>query len=443
MAEKKKKASKAKEGRLSFLQDERFKKISGVVLVLISFFLLVSFASYLLTWKADQSLIWEHPWRQVFNSSIDIQNHLGNLGAVVSHQFFYRWFGIASFYFVVLFFGAGINIFFHKKVFPMVKLTGQGIPAMLWLSTMLGFLLYNAGFPWGGAFGKGSAFYLESFFGKIGAIALLSVLLVIYLILFTKVEFGFLMQLFRKKETAPAADATEMQTQENAKEDTIVVPPVYTSNEDVAPPPPPPPITVELKKVETPKVQEIIEPEPEADDTIVVAGEEEHKMDHQDSLQLDIEERHEEDVVVEDSNFHFDPVLDLPDYQYPPLELLEEYGSESVSINTEELERNKDQIINTLNNYNIQISKIKATIGPTVTLYEIIPAAGVRISKIKNLEDDIALSLAALGIRIIAPIPGKGTIGIEVPNVNKETVSMRSQIASDKFQHAKMDLPVC
>jgi len=166
-------------------------------------------------------------------------------------------------------------------------------------------------------------------------------------------------------------------------------------------------------------------------------------MEAQDDLALDIEEHHESHVELENMNYNFDPILDLPNYKYPILDLLEEYSSESVSINTEELERNKDQIIGTLNNYNIQISKIKATIGPTVTLYEIIPAAGVRISKIKNLEDDIALSLAALGIRIIAPIPGKGTIGIEVPNVNKETVSMRSQIGSDKFQHAKMDLPVC
>jgi S-DNA-T family DNA segregation ATPase FtsK/SpoIIIE len=177
--------------------------------------------------------------------------------------------------------------------------------------------------------------------------------------------------------------------------------------------------------------------------TTVIAGEEEPIMHEQDNLALDIEEPHEEIVEMENMNYNFDPILDLPNYKYPTLELLEEHASETVSINTEELERNKDQIIATLNNYNIQISKIKATIGPTVTLYEIIPAAGVRISKIKNLEDDIALSLAALGIRIIAPIPGKGTIGIEVPNVNKETVSMRSQIASDKFQHAKMDLPVC
>ena len=181
----------------------------------------------------------------------------------------------------------------------------------------------------------------------------------------------------------------------------------------------------------------------ELDEPVIADTLDEIDNENTEELPLDIEEGQEEKIALENQHYNFDPILDLPNYKYPGVELLEEYGSETVSINTEELERNKDQIIGTLNNYNIQISKIKATIGPTVTLYEIIPAAGVRISKIKNLEDDIALSLAALGIRIIAPIPGKGTIGIEVPNVNKETVSMRSQISSEKFQSAKMDLPVC
>jgi S-DNA-T family DNA segregation ATPase FtsK/SpoIIIE len=140
---------------------------------------------------------------------------------------------------------------------------------------------------------------------------------------------------------------------------------------------------------------------------------------------------------------NYDPRLDLSNFKMPPLELLDEHGSEKIKVNPEELEQNKNQIVSTLNNYQIQISKIKATVGPTVTLYEIVPAAGVRISKIKNLEDDIALSLAALGIRIIAPIPGKGTIGIEVPNINKEIVSMRSLLQSDKFQSSTADLPIC
>lgn len=138
----------------------------------------------------------------------------------------------------------------------------------------------------------------------------------------------------------------------------------------------------------------------------------------------------------------YDPTLDLSNYQYPPLELLEEHSSGSQKVTAEELEENKNTIIETLRHYKIEITKIKATIGPTVTLYEIVPAPGIKISKIKNLEDDIALSLSALGIRIIAPIPGAGTIGIEVPNQNPEVVSMRGIIASKKFQESKYALPV-
>ena len=448
MAETKKTTKKAKKSNVAFLKDERVKKTAGVMLILASFFIGIAFASYLLTWKQDQSLIWEHPWQQVFNSSIAVQNHLGNLGAVVSHQFFYKWFGIASFFFVVWFFTIGVNSFFAKRVFNNITIVGQGAVIMVWLSTMLGFIFYNAQFPYGGAFGKGTSFYLENTFGKIGAILMLTAAMIIYMIIFTKIDFSFLGNMFRRKPKAENTDAEPLSEDDmlvpvvpvvEDKKENIIVPPVYTSNEEIKEP-----IIMELKKVD-PVAEKQIPVTLEMDEpvTTVIAGEEEPIMHEQDNLALDIEEPHEEIVEMENMNYNFDPILDLPSYKYPVLELLEEYASETVSINTEELERNKDQIIATLNNYNIQISKIKATIGPTVTLYEIIPAAGVRISKIKNLEDDIALSLAALGIRIIAPIPGKGTIGIEVPNVNKETVSMRSQIASDKFQHAKMDLPVC
>ena len=153
------------------------------------------------------------------------------------------------------------------------------------------------------------------------------------------------------------------------------------------------------------------------------------------------EEETKADGLVEQFG-NYDEKLDLSGYQYPNLNLLEDYGSNKISVNSEELEANKNKIVETLNHYNIEIDKIKATIGPTVTLYEIIPAPGVRISKIKNLEDDIALSLAALGIRIIAPMPGKGTIGIEVPNQHPEMVSMRSILNTEKWAQNTMDLPI-
>lgn len=452
--EKKSKAKKSKEPGIAWYKDERVLKVTGVFLLLGSFFLGIAFASYLITWKADQSLIWENPWAQLFNSKITVQNHLGTLGAVLSHQFFYRWFGVASFFFVVWFFTLGANFFFSKRLFNNWKIIGQGMVIMAWVSAMSGFIFFNAEFPWGGAFGKGTALHLESYLGKIGAILSLTGMMVIYLIVFTKVDLGKMLTIFDRKKAAPAVDPfTEDDvpveiTEENEKE-IIAVPPVYTSKEDLEITPlksEPEEVVMELKKAETPTIPLETTPlklTPLEIEQPVINEAFEDTEEVQDGLPLDIAEPIEEKIAAENQHYNFDPILDLPKYKYPEIELLEEYNSDTVSINTEELERNKDQIIGTLNNYNIQISKIKATIGPTVTLYEIIPAAGVRISKIKNLEDDIALSLAALGIRIIAPIPGKGTIGIEVPNVNKETVSMRSQIASDKFQHAKMDLPVC
>ncbi len=452
--EKKTKSKKAKQTSAPWYKDERIVKVTGVFLLLMSFFTGIAFASYLITWKADQSLIWENPWGQVFNSSIQVQNHLGNLGAVVAHQFFYRWFGISSFFFVVWFFTLGVNFCFSKRIFNNMKLIGQGMVIMAWLSTMFGFFMFNAEFPWGGAFGKGTAFHLESYLGKIGAILALTGAMVVYIIIFTKIDLGRMLNIFERKQTVPAVDPFTEDDQpladepEEQKSEIIPVPPVYTSKDDLEITPlkaEPDPVVMELKKVEPEQEPISVADEHALEIETPVAEIMPPAVDEPvaDDLALDIEEPIEEKIAAENLNYNFDPVLDLPNYKYPELNLLEEYSNETISINTEELERNKDQIIATLNNYNIQISKIKATIGPTVTLYEIIPAAGVRISKIKNLEDDIALSLAALGIRIIAPIPGKGTIGIEVPNVNKETVSMRSQIASDKFQSAKMDLPVC
>lgn len=381
----------------------------------------------------DQDVVWMKPWSQLFNADAVVSNHLGKLGAVVSHQFFYRWFGIGSFFFVAWFFTFGINTFFGKRVFNNRKIIGQGFIILLWLSTTLAFILFNAGFPWGGAFGKGTYLFLEGLMGKIGSGAFLFVFAIVYLIVFTKVDFSFLAELFKPKPKSEAETPDEPEE----KSEAVPIPPTYTSVQDLEDKKE---VDMQVKTVE-PKLP--VQQLPVELETVASSTEEPEEETDDDAPELEVAEPVDEPVLHEYSNYNFDPTLNLPDYKYPVIQLLEDYTNDGISINTEELERNKDQIIGTLNNYNIQISKIKATIGPTVTLYEIIPAAGVRISKIKNLEDDIALSLAALGIRIIAPIPGKGTIGIEVPNVNKEIVSMRSQIASEKFQNAKMDLPIC
>lgn len=441
MATKKSKKGPEKSAIRIFLQDERTSRASGILLILFSFFLLVSFISYLFTWSADFSLVQHHTLRSIFNTENPARNHLGNLGAATGHLFFYRWYGLSSFIFVVWVFTTGTNIFFRRSVFPLPVLFIRGILWLIWMSTALGFLLYNQPFPWGGAFGRGLSESLEAVTGKIGTIAILLTTLVLYLVIFHHFNLRF-----RKKETITDEEITE-------REAALSAVPVYTSAADISPADF---LDTELEAEEEDfddlmpeMVLKTSDSNEESDDLEFFAIDVPKNLPNaglhhvEDDLELEIADAVEEKIGEDNNSAQYDPTLDLPDYKYPPIELLEDHKSEGVAINTDELERNKDQIIATLNNYNIQISKIKATIGPTVTLYEIIPAAGVRISKIKNLEDDIALSLAALGIRIIAPIPGKGTIGIEVPNLNKEVVSMRSQIASEKFQQAKMDLPIC
>ncbi len=433
MARKKQKKTTGENRLIELLRDERMTKTIGILLLLFSVFLLVAFTSYLFTWSKDFDLVQQHTLRSIFNSGAASSNHLGNLGAAIGHIFFYKWYGLASFMFVAATFMLGCNIFFGKYLFPLRRMIIPGIFLLVWISTSLGFYLYHAPFPWGGQFGKGISEQLETVTGKIGTGSILVVSMLIYLIVFHRLRLNL-------PERKPAAEGL---TDEDEPETTVSAAPVYTSVEDLEP-----------AEKNIPEPEPVVDTTPEDTLTTTLDWEEPEIQEkepvlksrpsiEEEDLKLEIAEVVEEKTNETGINTNYDPTLDLPDYKYPPIEMLEDHKSDGISINTGELERNKDQIINTLNNYNIQISKIKATIGPTVTLYEIIPAAGVRISKIKNLEDDIALSLAALGIRIIAPIPGKGTIGIEVPNVNKEVVSMRSQIASEKFQTAKMELPIC
>ena len=319
MAETKKSSKKTKKSSLAFLKDERFKKITGVLMVLISFFLLVSFASYLVTWKQDQSLIIDHPWKQVFNTSIDVKNHLGNLGAVVSHQFIYYWYGIASFAFVIWFFTLGINIFFSKRVFNNAVIIGEGVVIMIWTSIMLGFFLNNASFAFGGAFGVGTADYLESILGKIGAILILTATLVIYLILFTKFNFSFLLNVFKNKPKVTDADplteddtlvANELPDNKETKEN-IFIPPVYTSRTDIEDP-----VQMELKKVDP--VKDVVSPIAlELDEPVIADTLDEIDNENTEELPLDIEEGQEEKIALENQHYNFDPILDLPHYKYP------------------------------------------------------------------------------------------------------------------------------
>ncbi len=403
------------------LQDPRTPRILGLLLILVSVFLLVSFYSYLFTWKEDQSQVFTFQWKLIFSSEPTVSNSLGKLGAMLGHQFFYRWIGVSSFLVPVLVFALGFNMVLLKRVFPVRRLFRYSLFAWIYLPVALSFLLYTREFPYGGAYGMAMNNWLVAFLGNLGAGLLLLFILIVFLMLTVNPGNWKIFRWKRQAEGMEEDEEKELPSNIYEREN------MEYGREEQA---------VEVVKTD--------EPEVTIEETLTPAeGPEPVPADEQ-VPDLQIEETKEEKKIEGHYSVHtnYDPTLDLPDYKYPMLDLLEDYGQGKINIDKTELERNKDQIINTLQNYNIKISKIKATIGPTVTLYEIVPAPGVRISRIKNLEDDIALSLAALGIRIIAPIPGKGTIGIEVPNAKKEIVPIRTMLASEKFVKADMELPI-
>ena len=442
------------------LQDERTHKITGSILLLIAVLLFTAFTSYLFTWAEDQD---KFSYRMLLANDIKVQNLLGTLGAFLSEIFIRKGFGIASYLFCTLFFVMGVNLFFGKKVFSVKRNLKYLIIGLPVLSVTAAVLFSSKAFPWGGAAGNLMKDWLYKTIGAIGTIGLLAVAVLSYIIW----RFNPVFKLPSKNNAAVPAteeaaeeDITEkVEWDMEGEEETatkknganslkqegniMVVPPAENNN-----------FSHEISLVEKDAEEKIPEvstpleltPEEEIKPVIIPAV----KAKEISPLELEIKTTPEmhaaSEPVVEPAkkviSTPYDPVLDLRDYKYPVLDLLENHGSDKIVQDTNELENNKNQIINTLKNYDIQIQKISATVGPTVTLYEIIPAAGVRISRIKNLEDDIALSLAALGIRIIAPIPGRGTIGIEVPNAKKSVVSMKTLLSSEKFQNNKFSLPI-
>jgi DNA segregation ATPase FtsK/SpoIIIE, S-DNA-T family len=450
-------------------RDERTKKITGAVFLLIAIFLCIAFFSYFFTWKEDQDKVFRSGTSILMDEDVHVSNLLGRLGALVSHFFIYKGFGIASLLICTFFFVVGVNLLFNRKVFSIWRNLKYVTIGLLVLSASLAFVLSHADFPFGGGVGAMINKWLTGIFGTIGTAALLLVMALGYIIW----QFNPAFNLPAKKKTiVPAADDEAILP---VISDTTVEIPVARNkknalkgNEGLQP------VVTDDKPLHE---FSIIEKEPPVDDdmnqqpitekeivndllhthedlSLNEAKEEKpyiplKKQPVSDGLELEIKsvpEKEAEEEEIEDKELAnlppYEPTLDLRDYKYPTLNLLETHGSEKIIQDPNELENNKNQIIGTLRNYSIEIQKISATVGPTVTLYEIVPAAGVRISRIKNLEDDIALSLAALGIRIIAPIPGKGTIGIEVPNVKKTVVSMKTLLASEKFQHNTFSLPI-
>jgi S-DNA-T family DNA segregation ATPase FtsK/SpoIIIE len=423
-AKSNKNASKTK---FSWKLSNQQKLVFGSLLIILGVLLFVSFLSFLFTGKADQSIISEFPDRRQ-----EAQNWAKLVGAQLSDFFIMRGFGIASFILSGLLFLSGVYVALNLNKSALLKHWIWGLLTMIWFSVFFGFFTHKYDYL-GGVVGFEINHLLQDYIGMIGTILVLSFGLVTYAAIRFKVTGEQIVGWFKsaKKElsdevldTEDAQEvalvdnslSTEAEAFKSAFELSVDSP---TETKDT-------PKTSKSKAVDKPL--EVIQSEPE--------------------IALEVEETIEETEVdrkakqlVEDYG-QFDPTLELGKYQFPTLDLLKKYDNESIAINQQELEENKNRIVETLNNYKIGIASIKATIGPTVTLYEIVPDAGIRISKIKNLEDDIALSLSALGIRIIAPIPGKGTIGIEVPNKNATVVSIHSALASKKFQSSKMALPV-
>ncbi len=444
----------------TLIKDERTRKILGAFLLLLSFFLFVAFSSYLFTWAEDQDKVRSHGIGILMPNNLEIANLLGSFGAYISHVFFYEGFGVASYLFCSFFFVAGANLLFNRKIFSIPRNLKYLFTGIIVLSVSFAFIMSGSGFHWGGELGNAMSQWLTGFIGKLGTAMLIIVSLLSYIIWRFNPVFN-VPKMPDIKKLMPAKKAMEETGENETDEDiAVVTEPVKNKGrknqmKEVGAMIPlstePEPEDTELTLVEK-------EPEPEpvrenwqrfqppiAEETPVLEDEPPVEASN---LALEIKPVADESETADDfadkvkNLAPYDPVLDLRDYRYPTLELLEHYSGEKIVMDPAELEANKNQIINTLKNYDIAIQKIFATVGPTVTLYEIVPAAGVRISRIKNLEDDIALSLSALGIRIIAPIPGKGTIGIEVPNVKKSIVSMKTLIASEKFQNNNFSLPV-
>ncbi len=461
--------------------DPRTPKLMGVLLLFLATYLFVACFSYVFTWQIDQDKVNHFEFDLIFQD-IEVSNWLGRLGAIVSHFLMFWLFGLPSFFLIYVLLQYGLGII---NDIPLSRFAGRLRNALAWmigLSILFGFIFYKSNFPWGGNFGRSISEWLMNFVGAIGTF-LLILLIISFLIIWSyNPELkgltlkNFLEQLktavfalwddryknktFDVRQTARRF--TKMPTENEATstpsvslapikagersviEEALDVPPAVTASQ-----------TVETEEDEN-GAFDLTSKNTATRAPSLKAGETELEIETEPiaptSDLADILPPTTPVKAVQGELFNekpygdistpYDPTLDLSGYEYPVLPLLDNYEDNKVEIDRSELESNKDQIIETLLNYKIEIVKIRATIGPTVTLYEIVPAPGVRISRIKNLEDDIALSLAALGIRIIAPIPGRGTIGIEVPNKNKQMVSLREMLSSDRFRKSDMDLPI-
>lgn len=445
----KEKKSKSSKKKITFhwLKDPRFKLAAGFFLMIAGLYLFLSLFSYLFTGKADQSVVEGLAGSPLLESGREAENWLGLYGAVTSHYFIYRWFGIAAFAIPPILFIIGFKIVFNRQLVPVFSFTIFSIFTGLWLCLLLGYMtMINDGVSeWsflGGGLGYTLATLSEGMFGW-GTFLILILTLFIFIIFFFNITA---IPAFQVRDPKPMGnDAIINDSEATAEDDPLFS--TYTDESDNWP---------QQVEVEPPVEQNPVEVRPEPKPEPIINGsQQELKLEVEKPVATPKNENKEPIFTVEEpadteklaeqlveEHGLYDPTMDLSSFKFPPLELLNEYDTGKAGVTQEELNQNKDRIVATLVNFKIGIQSIKATIGPTVTLYEIVPDAGIKISRIKNLEDDIALSLSALGIRIIAPIPGKGTIGIEVPNKNREMVSIRSVFSTQSFAKTEKELPV-
>lgn len=460
--------------KFSWKLSRQQKFVVGVLLIFFSLALLLSFISYFITGNTDQSEV-----SQLINRSAKTDNWLGKIGAFIADFFLYKGFGVTSFIFIRIVFLSGAYLVLDMALAKLKKSFFWDLFLIIIGSILLGFF-WNVIPQLGGTVGYEMNLFIQDYIGKTGTLLVLLFGIVIFLVFKIKISPDSFTSIFEKSNDSFKEDLVAEKTTENSLTDNIPSEEHLETENDL---PIVPTTTKDDDFILTEDEEEIgnfelktypsnFEINKEALKPTIASASElnldpKSKVETPEATNFSIEDRSipkedfvtedafviekvEEEVLVEENlaaklvqDFGlFDPTLELSHYQFPPIDLLKEYSSGGITINQAELEENKNKIVDTLKNYSIGISQIKATVGPTVTLYEIVPEAGIRISKIKNLEDDIALSLAALGIRIIAPIPGKGTIGIEVPNNNPTMVSMKSVISSPKFQTAEMELPI-
>ncbi len=424
---------------IKILKDERTHFIIGILLLMGVSYVVLALTSFFYTGAADQSKM-QGSWFHLSNDETAIQNWTGAIGAHIAEAMINRGFGVAAYAWLIFPIVLALRLMSVRTI-PLWKSFLYPLAIMIWVSLFLGVTLssiYKDSFLYlGGEHGFYAGEWMHGKFGWTGTLLILLVFGFIFSMILFKGLIPFLKNLFKRN---PAKEV------EANSESTILVPNNKPTKNS---------LILDIEEEEQPDDEEnpllrndnqqnnassdfeITAPQPEIYQSELSDAEQQRMLHLNDQPESNDEENYDASALGE-----YDPTLDLSGYHFPVLELLKEYNNGLTSVDMEEQNTNKNRIINTLKNYGIEIDSIKATVGPTITLYEIVPKPGVRISKIKNLEDDIALSLAALGIRIIAPIPGKGTIGIEVPNRDPQIVSMRSVISSKKFQESRYDLPV-